>query len=208
MSRTLRSLLRRLHRSEHAATAPAGTGPAGPASRNLRQRVLSTVRSEAPSYPPARAPTRRLQASPSARRPRLAVLAVLALPLIGAAALIAAATLPSSHRRPAPAPLSATAAARAHATHAQLLVAGARTELVVSRMPQPPIGEIYELWLVRASSPPQPTDALFTVTHAGDGAVQVPGQLRHVREIMVTSEPLGGSSSPTSAAVLRLPVAH
>jgi hypothetical protein len=193
----LRSLLRRLHQSERSAAAPAGA-----ASRKLRQRVLSTVRSEAPLYPPARGPTRR------AYIPRATILPVLALAITAAAALIASATLPSSRRPRSHVPFSAAAVVRAHATRAQLLVGSARTELVVSRMPQPPIGEIYELWLVRASSPPQPTDALFTVTHAGNGAVQVPGQLRHVREIMVTSEPLGGSSSPTSAAVLRLRVIH
>jgi hypothetical protein len=85
---------------------------------------------------------------------------------------------------------------------------GTRAELIVSGMPEPPIGEVYEVWLNRASEPAQPTDALFTVTSSGNGAVDVPGALRSVREVMVTSEPLGGSSKPTSAAVLRLRVAH
>ena len=80
-------------------------------------------------------------------------------------------------------------------------------ELLVSHMRQPPIGEVYEVWLMRAHSAPQATDALFTVTSAGDGSVDVPGGLHGVREVMVTSEPLGGSSSPTSAAVLRVPAA-
>lgn len=75
-------------------------------------------------------------------------------------------------------------------------------------MPEPPIGEVYEVWLERTGKPAQPTDALFTVTSSGDGAVEVPGALRSVREVMVTAEPLGGSSAPTSAAVLRLRVAH
>ncbi len=48
----------------------------------------------------------------------------------------------------------------------------------------------------RRQTPPQPTDALFTVTRAGAGSVEVPGSLRGVREVMVTSEPLGGSSAP------------
>lgn len=73
-------------------------------------------------------------------------------------------------------------------------------------MPEPPVGEVYEVWLNRPSAPPRPTDALFTVTSEGNAAVEVPGSLRGVREITVTSEPLGGSSSPTSAPVLRLPV--
>jgi Anti-sigma-K factor rskA len=93
------------------------------------------------------------------------------------------------------------------AARASLLGSARHAELVVSNMPEPPIGEIYELWLIRSGDvPAQPTDALFTVTSAGDGSVAVPGDVRGVREVMVTSEPLGGSSSPTSAAVLRVRV--
>ncbi|MGH2864559.1 MAG: anti-sigma factor [Solirubrobacteraceae bacterium] len=89
-------------------------------------------------------------------------------------------------------------------TRASLRRAGLRTELIVSGMPEPPVGEVYELWLNRASTAPQPTDVLFTVTREGNGAVDVPGSLRGVREVTVTSEPLGGSSSPTTAPLLRL----
>jgi hypothetical protein len=91
---------------------------------------------------------------------------------------------------------------------ASLHRSGARAELQVSGMPQPPIGEVYEVWLNRASAPPQATDALFTVTSAGLGSVDAPGGLRGVREVMVTAEPLGGSTSPSSVAVLRVTIAH
>jgi hypothetical protein len=94
----------------------------------------------------------------------------------------------------------------ANSTRASLRRIGTSAELVVSGMPEPPIGEVYEVWLNHASGRPRPTDALFTVTSTGDGTVEVPGTLHGVREVMVTSEPLGGSSSPTSAAVLRLRV--
>ena len=73
-------------------------------------------------------------------------------------------------------------------------------------MSEPPFGEIYELWLDRPGSPPQPTDALFTVTGAGSADVQIPDSLRGVRSVLVTAEPLGGSSSPTSAPVLRVAI--
>lgn len=90
--------------------------------------------------------------------------------------------------------------------HASLQQIGSHAELIVSGMPEPPVGEVYEVWLDRASGAPQPTDALFTVTRSGDGSVDVPGPLRGVRSVSVTSEPLGGSSSPTSAPVLHLRV--
>jgi Anti-sigma-K factor rskA len=88
--------------------------------------------------------------------------------------------------------------------HASLRQANGRAELVVSGMPQPPLGKIYEVWLARGSAPPQPTDALFGVTGSGLGSVNVPGNLDGVKEVMVTSEPLGGSSRPTSSPVLRV----
>ena len=101
---------------------------------------------------------------------------------------------------------SQTATAGAKTTRAVVHRVGSHAELVVSGMPEPPIGEVYEVWLNHASGPPQPTDALFTVTRTGDGDVDVPGPLRGVRGVTVTSEPLGGSSSPTGAPVLQLPL--
>jgi Anti-sigma-K factor rskA len=86
---------------------------------------------------------------------------------------------------------------------ASLHRAGAHDELVVSGMPAPPIGEVYEVWINRAGRPPQATDALFTVASDGGASVEIPGRLRGTREVMVTAEPLGGSARPTSVAVLR-----
>jgi hypothetical protein len=86
--------------------------------------------------------------------------------------------------------------------HGSLRLAGEHGELKVTGMAEPPIGEIYEVWLERRTGTPQPTDALFTVTNRGDATVEVPGSLRGVRAVMVTAEPLGGSSTPTSPTVL------
>jgi len=96
---------------------------------------------------------------------------------------------------------------RVHDAVASLHWSEGRAELLVADMPEPPVGEVYEVWLNRSTEAPQPTDALFTVTRGGRASVNVPGGVRGVREVMVTSEPLGGSASPTSAAVLRLRVA-
>jgi hypothetical protein len=76
---------------------------------------------------------------------------------------------------------------------------------MLAGMPQPPPGKIYEIWLSRGAAP-QPTDALFGVTRHGRGAVAVPGSLRGVKEVLVTSEPLGGSTHPTSAPLIRVAV--
>ena len=45
---------------------------------------------------------------------------------------------------------------------------------------------------------PQPTDALFTVSSAGNATVGVPGNVSGVKQILVTAEPTGGSKVPTS----------
>ena len=72
-------------------------------------------------------------------------------------------------------------------------------------MPQTPPGRVYEVWVKREGAP-QPTDALFTVTSAGsaDGRAS-PASVAGVTQVLVTSEPLGGSRMPTSAPVI---VAH
>jgi hypothetical protein len=71
-------------------------------------------------------------------------------------------------------------------------------------MPEPPKGEVYEVWTESLGETPRATDALFTVASDGSGSVDVPGSLRGVGEVMVTTEPLGGSAHPTSPAVLRV----
>jgi hypothetical protein len=90
---------------------------------------------------------------------------------------------------------------------AQLRLASGHGELVVQRMPAPPGGHIYEVWLKRGEHVPTPTRALFSVTAAGAGDVAVPGDLRGVTEVLVTAEPDGGSAVPTSAPVITAHIA-
>lgn len=190
MSRMLRSSARCLRRSSRTAATPDA------ASGRLRRRVLDVVRSEAVT-----------DGRPRPRGPTLRGFAVIATTVTIAAAV--AVTFAVSQSRSARSlGGGAGLASGAHATRASLRGSGAHAELVVSGMPEPPIGEVYELWLIRPSAAPHPTDALFMVTSAGNGSVEVPGDLHGVREVMVTSEPLGGSSSPTSLAVLRVRVPH
>jgi anti-sigma-K factor RskA len=86
---------------------------------------------------------------------------------------------------------------------ASLSVSDGRAQLNVSDMPQSAPGHVYELWLKRsASGRALPTDALFTVAADGAASVGVPGGVEGVREVMVTSEPLGGSSVPTLPALI------
>lgn len=155
-------------------------GSAEKAPSALRNRVLAGVRSRPRSAP-----------SLSAKAMLIVGALVLALP---AASLLAIDR--SSPRRVA----GASAAA-----HVQLHRFGGHGELQIAGMAEPPIGEVYELWLLRRSDHTlQPTDVLFTVTDEGNATVDIPGDLRGAGEAMVTAEPLGGSPAPTSAAVLHV----
>ena len=168
----------------------------------LRARVLTTVRSEAELLRAAGSGVdQRPRRNARWRMPRVS--------LAGAGAALAAAVAASvaiavslnvtSHER--------VTVAQVHnlpGTSAALHQVGDRAELVVSGMPEPPLGKVYEVWLRRGSTTVAPTDALFSVTSRGSGSVAVPGNLHGVREVLVTSEPLGGSSHPTSNPVLRV----
>jgi hypothetical protein len=125
---------------------------------------------------------------------------------VGIAACVAIAAIAFNTGSAAPErAVTAQVAATVAGAHASLRRVAGRAELVVSDMPQPPQGRIYEVWLNRADGP-RPTDALFSVTSRGSGSVNVPGSLRGVTEVMVTSEPLGGSSSPTGPPLLLIPL--
>jgi hypothetical protein len=101
-------------------------------------------------------------------------------------------------------------AARARLVHAQVLaptgtatihLSEGHAQLDVADMPQTTPNRVYEVWLKRNGAP-QPTDALFTVSSSGDATVGVPGSVNGVSEILVTSEPRGGSRVPTRSPVI------
>lgn len=155
-------------------------------SRRMRERVIGSVRGERTAAgKPARGGLSRL----------MNPLVALAVGVILGGGLVLA--LSNGGR--------SAGSAATHGAEASLRRVGSRAELNVSGMAEPPAGEVYEVWLVRGSAKPQPTDALFTVTRTGTATVEVPGALqRGVKEAIVSSEPLGGSTTPTSPPILRV----
>ncbi|MDP9293832.1 MAG: anti-sigma factor, partial [Actinomycetota bacterium] len=77
-----------------------------------------------------------------------------------------------------------------------------RAVLVARKLPAPPQGRVYQVWLDRGGSTPEPTAALFTTRGDGSASVAVPGSLRGVRQILVTDEPMGGSKLPTRRPII------
>jgi anti-sigma-K factor RskA len=179
------------------ALLPA-TAPPVAAPPELQARLMATVRSESELLQAAGAGADRVpRSAPSSRwwaRPPRAALAAAAVLAAVVGALVA--TGGGTSVRETRAAVSVPGAS------AVLRQTGSRSEIVVSRMPPPASGHVYQLWTKRANAAPVPTDVLFEVNRAGGADVDVPGSLHGVSRLMVTTEPAGGSQKPTTAPVL------
>jgi anti-sigma factor RsiW len=171
---------------------PLGAPPHAP-SRALKRSVMAAVQAEARGAESARRPARPSRWS-FVPRPAFG---------LAAAALVAAAVIVGVSIGG-----SGTSTRVLHAstgwpgTQASLRITGGHAELVVAKMPAPPAGKVYEVWLGHAAGAPTPTSALFSVTSRGAAAVDVPGSLHGVSQVMVTPEPAGGSRVPTHTPVV------
>jgi hypothetical protein len=170
-------------------SAPQYSSPPG-----LRDRVLRAVADEAgpAAVPASRRPERRRFRF---RAPTLAFGGALAL-AVAAVVVVLSLSSSQSSSRVIDAQVSGDGTA-------SLRVGKGHAELVVHRLPSPPAGKIYEVWLQRGNGAPAPTSALFSVTAKGDADVDVPGSLKGVSRVLVTPEPAGGSRVPTHVPVIR-----
>ena len=169
----------------------------------IRSRVMSVVRAESELLQAAGAMADRPIPKESSRRFSLlrlrpwpaAVLAasLLALGIGGGAVLTGSGSDPAATIACAKAPDGASCRMR---------VAGDSAKLIVAGLQAPPAGRIYQVWLDRDDgTAPEPTQALFSV-RKGLASVDVPGNLKGVRRVLVTDEPLGGSEVPTRQPVI------
>lgn len=76
---------------------------------------------------------------------------------------------------------------------------GGHGTLKVTGMKAPPDGRVYQVWTHSYGEDPKPTDALFTVDKYGNASVDVPADADEIDQVLVTDEPRGGSSAPTTA---------
>jgi anti-sigma-K factor RskA len=188
-------------RLQPVANSLATSVPHAAASRELRARVMASVRSEAELLHAAGAGADRPETVRSRwrmRRPQFLIAAV----AMGVGLLIGVLAIDTGSHTPVTHVTSAQLTSLPLGAKAVLRQTGGHAELMVSGVSQPPRGKIYELWLARSGAAPQPTSALFGVTRAGDASVNVPGPLVGVHQVMVTAEPLGGSSHPTSSPII------
>jgi anti-sigma-K factor RskA len=161
------------------------SAPVHPAPKELRRRVLAAAGARA-------GPRRRSLPTLSGLRPMVLAVGALAVAVLVATGTLALRSNGSGGMR----------VVQANVGSAELRMAGNRGELVVRHLPVPAAGQIYEIWTVRGAHAPSPTGTLFSVTTDGAADVGLPGDLRGVREVLVTREPAGGTLSPTGTPVI------
>jgi anti-sigma-K factor RskA len=181
-----------------ADALPISVDPMAPPPA-LKARIMAEVEREAAllaaagpeaDRPPAAARRRRL---PSLRIPRLVPVAVAAVLLVvGVGIGIGVTRLGSGSERTVTAQVS-----DAPGASVQVEINGDEGRLMARRLPAPPSGRVYQVWLKRAGHAPEPTAALFTPSREGAATASVPGSMKGVDEVMVTDEPEGGSPQPT-----------
>lgn len=182
--------------------AVPGAAPDAVASDELRARVMAVVRAEAELLKAAGPDADLVSRAPRMWRPRAGGLA--AAGMLATTGLVA--VLIWGPSGPATRTIAARIAFASPSAHAVFRELGDRGELLLSGMPQPPPGKVYEVWVQRAGNTPAPTDALFTVTSTGSSSVGVPGSLSDVRAVLVSAEPLGGSRRLTGPVLIRATV--
>ena len=194
-----------------AVDALPASAPPAPPPPALKGRVMAIVEREASLLEAAgpeadrAAPQRRRrrrrrlpQLAGLNLRPALATALVLLLLVVGGgAALVGREALDQDARV-----VAARVDPELGGARASLEVDGDRARLVGRRLPAPPAGRVYQVWLDRGGVAPEPTSALFSTRRDGSASVDVPGSLAGVRAVMVTDEPAGGSAKPTGRLIL------
>jgi anti-sigma-K factor RskA len=186
-------------REEFASLAPvadalASAVPQLPVPAELRRRVMRVATRQ--PYEKAEPADRRGRKPSSFGLPRIALAAGIAAMCVAAALAFAAIQRDRATSRVVSARVMGSPGA------AELRISHNHAELVVSHLPPPAAGRIYEVWLRRGSTAPAPTRALFSVTTRGAATVDVPGDLRGVSQVLVTQEPAGGSRVSTHRPVI------
>jgi anti-sigma factor RsiW len=194
-----------------ADALPLAVPPVAPPAA-LRDRLMETVRAEAEVLSAAGPgadrprPARRRRFAPAFNRP-LALAGGIAALVVGGAVGFGLGSSTSETRtrtvvqvRTVAAQVSSTTAPRGTAV---IVVRDGVATLRVTGLPAPPRGKVYEVWLLRrGAAAPSPTDALFSVSTRGSGRVALPS-VHDVETVLVTAEPDGGSSAPTSQPFIR-----
>lgn len=193
-----------------AVDALPASAPRVEAPPELKQGIMAIVESEAEllraSGPAADrvAPPRRRFFAPVLRRPLVAGLAATLLVLGGVAGfVIGGAGGGVDGRSNARTVAAQITDPRISPTARVSLVAGdGPASLDVRALPAPARRRVYEVWIKRGNDRIRPAGVLFK---RRSGRVKIPQRLREGDRVLVTSEPTGGSTTPTRAPLI---IAH
>lgn len=163
--------------SELPAAVPAMKAP-----REVRRRVMREVRAQ--DRPGAKQ-----------RRARLGVAVALGCVVV---ALVAAALI----ARGGESARTLSAQVQPAGASVVLHVTAGRTVISLAAMPPPGRGRVYEVWTKRGAGAPRPTSALFGVTRAGSASTAIQAGSAQASEVLISSEPVGGSTAPTRSPVV------
>lgn len=87
-------------------------------------------------------------------------------------------------------------------TKVSLAMSDGKGELRVRNLPGAKEGRVYQVWLVKGESDPVATHTLFNVRDDGRADVKISEPMDGVDRVLVTSEPDGGSTTPSGAPLL------
>ena len=175
--------------SPAVAALPASVEPVDPPA-HLKKRIMAVVEAEAKERRAAEAPGRRES------RFSLRILA----PVAAVAAAVVLAVLMVTGGDDETQRITASQAPAG--SNVELRMDDGRGTLVVEGMLPPEDGRVYQVWKKRGSAAPEPTDALFTPRSDGHASVVVPGDMKGVDQVLVSTEPVGGSKRPTTDAAI------
>ena len=185
-----------------AEALPASPPPMLPPPA-LKARIMAEVEREAQllasaSAPPRKAPRERRRwlgfggGALALPRPALGALACALL----AAGVVLGGVLFSNGARTVPFETTLPQAS------AELKIEDDGAILTADGLPAPPEGKVYMVWMQREDGTVEPTSALFTPRADGTASASVTGDLDDVENVLVNTEPPGGSPQPTSEVLM------
>jgi len=167
----------------------------------LKSRVMAIVNAEAEllhaagagADRPAAVKPRRNPLAWFTLRPGLALAATVLVLALGVGALVGSSALDGGDETTTVATLGSAKLIQRDSGH---------STLVASKLKSPGPGRVYQVWLQHKGEAPEPTNALFSTNKNGEASVDVPGSLKDVDAVLVTNEPEGGSTAPTTKPVI------
>lgn len=192
-----------------------GVAPMAPGT-GVKDRVMAQVRIEAELFEAAReggAEPRRSEAVRSTRWwpfprlrlwapiPTVAVAFLLLLTAVGAALLSSGLGSGAPQRNVV---VGQIRDGQIRGGSGSLEIRGERAELRVRGLRSPGRGRVYQVWVRKDRQVPQPAGAVFVVDPNGAAQARLSGDVRRFDQVLVTSEPAGGSRLPTRVPVLEV----